>query len=56
MAKQVVMELSRSIGFDPVDVGPLKSARYLEPMAIMIIELGYCLKMGTKIGFKLAKA
>jgi len=56
MAKQAVIELSRDIGFEPVDVGPLKSARYLEPMAIMIIELGYNLKMGTKIGFKLAKA
>lgn len=55
-AKQIVMELSRDIGFEPVDVGPLKSARYLEPMAIMIIELGYNLKMGTKIGFKLATA
>ena len=55
-AKQTVMELSREIGFEPVDVGPLKSARYLEPMAIMIIELGYNLKMGTKIGFKLVKA
>jgi predicted dinucleotide-binding enzyme len=56
MAKQVVMGLSRDIGFEPVDVGPLKSARYLEPMAIMIIELAYSLKMGTKIGFKLVKA
>jgi hypothetical protein len=55
-AKQIVMKLSRDIGFEPVDVGPLKSARYLEPMAIMIIELGYNLKMGTKIGFKLVAA
>jgi predicted dinucleotide-binding enzyme len=56
VAKRIVMELSRDIGFEPIDVGPLKSARYLEPMAIMIIELGYNLKMGTKIGFKLVKA
>jgi predicted dinucleotide-binding enzyme len=56
MAKQVVMGLSRDIGFEPVDVGPLKSARYLEPMAMMIIELAYNLRMGTKIGFKLVKA
>ena len=56
MAKQIVLELSRDIGFDPVDAGPLQSARYLEPMAMMIIELGYNLKMGTKIGFKLEKA
>jgi predicted dinucleotide-binding enzyme len=55
-AKQIVMELSRDIGFEPADVGPLKSARYLEPMAVMIIELAYNLEMGTKIGFKLVKA
>ena len=54
--KQIVMELSRDIGFEPVDVGPLKSARYLEPMAVMIIQVGYNLKMGTNIGFKLVKA
>ena len=55
-AKQIVRKLSRGIGFEPVDVGPLKNARYLEPMAVMIIKLGYNLKMGTKIGFKLVKA
>jgi hypothetical protein len=52
-AKQTVIQLAREIGFDPVDTGPLKSARYLEPMAILIIQLGYGLKMGTKIGYKL---
>jgi predicted dinucleotide-binding enzyme len=35
----------RALGFKAVEVGPLKSARYLEPMAVMIIELGYSLKM-----------
>jgi predicted dinucleotide-binding enzyme len=55
-AKKIVMQLARDIGFNPVDVGPLKSARYLEPMAVLIIGLGYNLKMGTKIGFKLVKA
>jgi predicted dinucleotide-binding enzyme len=54
-AKQTVMQLARDIGFDPVDSGPLKAARYLEPMAVLMISLGYTLKMGTKIGFKLVK-
>jgi predicted dinucleotide-binding enzyme len=54
-AKQTVMQLGRDIGFDPVDAGPLKSARYLEPMAMLLINLGYGLGMGTKIGYKLAK-
>lgn len=55
-AKQIVMQLARDIGFDPVNVGPLKAARYLEPMAMLLIGLGYSLKMGTKIGFKLVRA
>ena len=55
-AKQLVMNIAKDIGFDPVDVGPLRSARYLEPMAAIIIDLAYRLNMGTKIGFKLTRA
>lgn len=55
-AKQTVMELARDIGFDPIDVGGLRLARCLEPMAMLLIGLGYEQKMGTKIGFKLVKA
>ena len=54
-AKQTVMQLGADIGFDPVDAGPLKAARYLEPMGMFMISLGYMLGMGTKIGFKLVK-
>jgi predicted dinucleotide-binding enzyme len=54
-AKQVVMQLAQDIGFEPVDVGPLKSARYLEPMAVLMIGLGYGMKMGTKMGLKLLR-
>ena len=55
-AKKIVMQLAREIGFDPVDSGPLKSARYLEPMAALIIGLAFKMNMGTKIGYKLVKA
>jgi 8-hydroxy-5-deazaflavin:NADPH oxidoreductase len=54
-AKKMVMQLARDLGFEPVDTGGLKSARYLEPMAVMIIYLGYGLNMGKKIGYKLVK-
>lgn len=54
-AKQTVMQLGRDIGFDPVDAGPLNSARYLEPMGMLMINLGYVLGMGSKIGYKLVK-
>lgn len=52
-AKQTVMELASSIGFDAVDAGPLQSARLLEPMALQNIQLGYTIGMGTDIGFRL---
>ncbi|MGD0070427.1 MAG: NADPH-dependent F420 reductase [Candidatus Bathyarchaeia archaeon] len=55
-AKQTAAQLTRDIGFDPVDCGPLKAARYLEAMGIMIINLAYSYGMGTKIGYKLVKA
>jgi 8-hydroxy-5-deazaflavin:NADPH oxidoreductase len=52
-SRRQVMELARSIGFDAVDAGPLKSARLLEPLAYLNIQLGYAHGMGTQIGFKL---
>ena len=55
-AKQTVAELTKDIGFDPVDCGPLKAARYLEAMGIMIINLAYTYGMGNKIGYKLVIA
>jgi predicted dinucleotide-binding enzyme len=54
-AKQTVMQLGRDIGFDSVDAGPLKSARYLEPMAMLLMNLGYGLGMGAKIGYKFVR-
>jgi 8-hydroxy-5-deazaflavin:NADPH oxidoreductase len=55
-AKQTVAKLTRDIGFDPVDCGPLKAARYLEAMGILIINLAYNYGMGNKLGYKLVKA
>jgi predicted dinucleotide-binding enzyme len=55
-AKQTVMRVTSDIGFDPVDCGPLKAARYLEAMGIMLINMAYNYGMGNKIGFKLVKA
>jgi predicted dinucleotide-binding enzyme len=54
-AKKTVMQLGTDLGFEAVDGGPLKAARYLEPMGIFMISLGYVLGMGTGIGFKLVK-
>jgi hypothetical protein len=52
-AKQRVLGLGRDIGFDPVDAGPLRNARWLETLGYLNIQLGFTQKMGTDIGFKL---
>jgi 8-hydroxy-5-deazaflavin:NADPH oxidoreductase len=55
-AKQTVSQLTLDIGFDPLDCGSLKTARYLDAMAILIIQLAFSNRMGTGIGYKLVKA
>lgn len=54
-AKAVVSELIRETGLEPLDAGPLMSARYLEPMAMLMIQLGFAEKMGTNIAFRLLR-
>jgi 8-hydroxy-5-deazaflavin:NADPH oxidoreductase len=39
--KEVAATLIRDVGFDPVDAGPLRIARYLEPLALLVGQLAY---------------
>lgn len=48
-AKQLARDLATSIGFEVVDAGGLKNARYLEPLAGLNIYLGYGAGLGTSI-------
>ena len=48
-AKARVSELARSMGFDVIDAGPLRNARYLEPLAGLNTYLGYGAGLGTAI-------
>jgi 8-hydroxy-5-deazaflavin:NADPH oxidoreductase len=54
-AKQNVLQLVVDLGFEPVDAGPLRSARFLEGAAMLIIQLGHGQKMGTGVGLALAR-
>jgi predicted dinucleotide-binding enzyme len=40
-AKGIVRGIIESIGFEPMDAGPLVNARYLEPLGMLTIYLGY---------------
>src|SRR5262245_24834475 len=51
-ARTVVLELAKAIGFDAVDCGPLKNARYLEPLAFLNIQLSWALGNGPNVGFR----
>ncbi len=48
-AKQTAAALAESLGFEVVDAGGLKNARYLEPLAGLNIYLGYGAGLGTAI-------
>ncbi len=48
-ARQKVAELAQSLGFEVIDAGSLKNARYLEPLAGLNIYLGYGAGLGTAI-------
>jgi NADPH-dependent F420 reductase len=54
-AKKVAADLARQLGFEPVDVGPLRSARYLEAMAMLWIDMALLQGFGTNFGFQVVK-
>jgi predicted dinucleotide-binding enzyme len=54
-AKAATVRLIKDAGFEPVDSGPLTSARFLEPMAALIIRISMAQKGASDIAFKLLK-
>ena len=50
-AKEMVAKLISSAGLRPVDVGPLRNARYLEAMAMLWIDLAVNQKRGPTFAF-----
>ena len=54
-ANTLVAQLARDIGFDAVVTGPLKHARYLEPMAMLWIEMAMNGDFGREMAFRLLR-
>ncbi len=48
-AKRAVSSLVKSIGFEPVDAGPLRNARFIEPIGEMNIHFGFFLGKGPTV-------
>jgi predicted dinucleotide-binding enzyme len=54
-AKRVVAGLIRDLGFDPVDAGALRIARYIEPFSLLIGQLAYDGSEGPALAYRLER-
>ena len=54
-AKQIAARLIRDVGFEPVDAGPLKIARCLEPFTLAIAQLAYEGDGGPEIAYRIER-
>lgn len=50
--KRVAAQLIRDAGFDPVDAGPLRIARYAEPFGLLIAQLAYEGDAGPELAYR----
>jgi predicted dinucleotide-binding enzyme len=51
-SKELAATLIRDIGFDPLDAGPLRMARYTEPFALLVAELAYEGEGGPELAYR----
>jgi 8-hydroxy-5-deazaflavin:NADPH oxidoreductase len=54
-AKEIAVELIRDVGFDAVDAGPLRIARYIEPFALLMGQLAYEGDGGPELAYRFAR-
>jgi predicted dinucleotide-binding enzyme len=54
-AKGVAARLIRDVGFEPVDAGPLRIARYLEPFTMAMAQLAYEGDEGPRIAYRIER-
>ena len=51
-SKGIAAELIREVGFEPVDAGPLRIARYTEPFALLVAQLAYEGNGGPELAYR----
>ncbi|MGD0954131.1 MAG: NADPH-dependent F420 reductase [Methanotrichaceae archaeon] len=54
-AKTIVSGLIKKTGLDPLDVGPLTCARYLEPLAMLAMQIAFVQGVGTEMALGLLR-
>jgi 8-hydroxy-5-deazaflavin:NADPH oxidoreductase len=52
VSKEIAAGLIRDAGFDPVDAGSLRAARYTEPFALLVAGLAYESEDGPKLAYR----
>ena len=50
--KETAARLISDVGFDPVDAGPLRIARYMEPFGLLVAQLAYESEGGPELGYR----
>ena len=50
--KDIAATLIRDVGFDPIDAGPLRMARYTEPLAVLVAHLAYGGTEGPELAYR----
>jgi len=51
-SKETAANLIRDVGFEPVDAGPLRIARYTEPFALLVAQLAYEGDEGPELAYR----
>ena len=51
-AKEIAAQLIQDVGFDPINAGPLRIARYTEPFALLVAQLAYEGDGGPELAYR----
>jgi predicted dinucleotide-binding enzyme len=51
-AKRTAAKLIRDVGFNPVDLGELSAARYIEPFSLLLAEIAYSGSAGPQLAYR----
>src|SRR5713101_2118070 len=54
-SKKIAAELIQDVGFDPIDAGPLRVARYTEPFTLLIAQLAYEGEEGPELAYRFVR-
>src|SRR6266481_7777344 len=54
-SKKIAAKLIQDVGFDPIDAGPLRVARYTEPFTLLIAQLAYEGDEGPELAYRFVR-